>query len=808
MADDQRAKIISLNRKRGSIKSSLTKLNSFIETDDSKDSIVYQTKLDNLLKIKQNLEQIKEEYFVTAEDSELQELEDSVEELEEQCERLEQTYKRNEEGRYIVEMPIKENPPVLGESKQIARNRLDSLIKRLNKNPQMKKLYSEFIEEYAALGHMERVMEDELPETNYFLPHHGVYREGSTSTPLRVVFNASSPKSNGVSLNDLLCKGDVVEDIFELILRFRTHKFAFTFDIQKMFRQILVVPHQRDYLRILWFDENSHQEVTFRLKTVTYGTSCAPHLAIRTIKQLALDEASDFPLASEMVLRDLYMDDGITGAPDIQTAQILQQQLIKMFARAGMYLHKWTSNSQELLNSFPTSNPENTFPIDEQVSKALGMHWKPFEDLFIFTVKYENESILTKRTVLSVIARLYDPLGLLGPVISKMKIFLQKLWLQKLTFDDPLPPAIGKEWSHLVQSLRALELVKIPRWILNENPVKLILHCFSDASKAAYGAVIYLQCISANDIVTSRLVCSKSRVSPLKTVSIPRLELCGCLLASQLKAKVEKALHLQIDSAVMYTDSTISLAWIQTPPHRLKTFVANRVGKIQQLTQNNKWQHVSSTLNPADVISRGLVPEQLIDNYLWWNGPTFLQELPVSVNCADQQMIDASQDSQFLLELKDNTTHTLVTLNSDFLTNFLKISNKYNKLIRVFNFLLRFLGNCRNKKMKGSLSSKEIEEAEFKLISLVQQNVLADDFKNLASGKQQKSKWYFQKDNISVGTMVVVKDDNVPLNSWLLGRVVKVFYGKDNIIRVCLVKTAKGTYKRPITKLAILPIET
>ncbi|XP_055951616.1 uncharacterized protein LOC129987689 [Argiope bruennichi] len=785
MADDQRAKIISLNRERGSIKSSLTKLSSFIETNDSKNSIVYQTKLDNLLRIKQNLEQIKEEYFVTAEDSELQELEDSVEELEEECERL---------------------------------------------------------EEYAALGHMERVMEDGLPETNYFLPHHGVYREGSTSTPLRVVFNASSPSSNGVSLNDLLCKGDIVEDIFELILRFRTHKFAFTFDIQKMFRQILVVPHQRDYLRILWFDKNSHQEVTFRLNTVTYGTSCAPHLAIHTIKQLALDEASDFPLASEMVLRDLYMDDGIAGAPDIQTAQILQQQLIKMFERAGMSLHKWTSTSQELLNSFPTSNPENNFPIDEQVSKALGMHWKPFEDLFIFTVKYENKSMLTKRTVLSVVARLYDPLGLLGPVISKIKIFLQKLWLQKLTFDDPLPPAIGKEWSHVVQSLRALELVKIPRWILNENPVKLILHCFSDASEAAYGAVIYLQCISANDIVTSRLVCSKSRVSPLKTVSIPRLELCGCLLAAQLQAKVEKALHLQIDSAVMYTDSTISLAWIQTPPHRLKTFVANRVGKIQ-LTQNNKWQHVSSTLNPADVISRELVPEQLIDNYLWWNGPTFLQELHVSVNCADQQMIDASQDYQFLLELKDNTTHTLVTLNSDFLTNFFKISNKYNKLIRVFSFLLRFLGNCRNKKMKGSLSSKEIEEAEFKLISLVQQNVLADDFKNLASGKQvnpssklkglspfldegsnairvggrlrnadipfqQKSKWYFQKDNISVGTMVVVKDDNVPLNSWLLGRVVKVFYGKDNIIRVCLVKTAKGTYKRPITKLAILPIET
>ncbi|XP_055936576.1 uncharacterized protein LOC129966191 [Argiope bruennichi] len=303
----------------------------FIDSSAKEGESEFNHKFCGLVTQNDNLEKIIERFWQveTLHENKFSLSEDSI-----YCEEhFKQTYKRNEVGRYIVEMPIKENPPVLGESKQIARNRLDSLITRLNKNPQMKKLYSEFIEEYEALGHMERVMEDELPETNYFLPHHGVYREGSTSTPLRVVFNASSPSSNGVSLNDLLCKGDVVEDIFELILRFRTHKFAFTFDIQKMFRQILVAPHQRDYLRILWFDENSHQEVTFRLKTVTYGISCAPHLAIRTIKQLALDEASNFPLASEMVLRDLYMDDGIRGAPDIQTAQILQQQLIKMFAR-------------------------------------------------------------------------------------------------------------------------------------------------------------------------------------------------------------------------------------------------------------------------------------------------------------------------------------------------------------------------------------------------------------------------------------------------------------------------------------------
>ncbi|GBN28759.1 hypothetical protein AVEN_12974-1 [Araneus ventricosus] len=320
-----------------------------------------------------------------------------------------------------------------------------------------------------------------------------------------------------------------------------------------------------------------------------------------------------------------------------------------MFAKGGMNLHKWTSNSMELLNSFPSSNQERAFPIDAHVSKTLGMNWLHLDDYFIFKVDCKHVPNPTKRNVLSVIARLYDPLGLLGPVICKMT-FLQKLWLEKLSFDDPLPQPIAVEWNHLVSSLKAIGL--------------------------------------PDDTSTAKLVASNSRVSPLKTVSIPRLELCGCLLAAQLKAKVEQALNLQIDSILMYTDSIISLAWIQTSPHHLKTFVAKRVVKIQRLTQNCEWQHVRSNLNPADVLSRGLVPEQLIEHNLWWNGPPFLQE-PVSVNCIDQQLADTSTDTRFLCELKNITSPSLMTLNSsDFLTRFLNISNNYRKLINVLVIFL------------------------------------------------------------------------------------------------------------------------
>ncbi|GFQ88441.1 integrase catalytic domain-containing protein [Trichonephila clavata] len=170
---------------------------------------------------------------------------------------------------------------------------------------------------------MERVVQSNEPPIQYYIPHH----PDNLTTKLRVVFNASSPTTTGPSLNDILMKGDVVEDVFETITRFRRHRFAFTTDIQKMYRQILVEASQRDLQRILWKVGSEEEIVTYRLKTVTYGMSNAPFLAIRTLQQLAKDEKTRFPLASEALLNDTYMDDIVSGAPDIETARRLQSEL-------------------------------------------------------------------------------------------------------------------------------------------------------------------------------------------------------------------------------------------------------------------------------------------------------------------------------------------------------------------------------------------------------------------------------------------------------------------------------------------------
>ncbi|GBN79265.1 hypothetical protein AVEN_87624-1 [Araneus ventricosus] len=277
------------------------------------------------------------------------------------------THKRDKTGRYIVQMPVKDIKK-LGESKTMAIKRLDQLWKRLSRDEAMKNLYQDFMQEYLDLNHMEKVNDvKSASPLCYYLPHHGVFRPEKTTTKLHVVFNASSTTTSGSSLNDHLLKGLVKEDIFEIMTRFRKHKFAFTTDIQKMYRQILIDPAQRDLLRIIWKDREDADPTEFRLKTVTYGTASTPFLAIRTLKQLALDESSRFPLASDVTQQDAYMDDIVSGASDLGTAKELQSQLHSMTLEhsmaGGMTLHKWSSNSKELWNSCASNDQEHQFFI-------------------------------------------------------------------------------------------------------------------------------------------------------------------------------------------------------------------------------------------------------------------------------------------------------------------------------------------------------------------------------------------------------------------------------------------------------------
>ncbi|XP_029659434.1 uncharacterized protein LOC115233264 [Formica exsecta] len=310
------------------------------------------------------------------------------------------------------------------------------LERKLERKPRLKKEYNDFIHEYAKLQHM-RELRGHHPSWNvrphFYLPHHCVIKETSATTKLRVVFDASSKTTSGISLNDALMVGPVLQqDLFSILLRFRTFEYALTADIAKMYRQVLVNEAQIPLQRILWRNQVTDDIKTYELITLTYGTASASFLAIKVIQQLADLEENEFPIGASIARRDFYVDDLITGANSKEDALMIRDQAAALLKKGGFLLRQWASNSQELLKGIGESSTTNALlELDKDgTSKTLGIKWNPSKDVLQYAISMElkGSNSHTKRSILSGIAQIFDPLGLLGPVIVVAKILIQKLW--------------------------------------------------------------------------------------------------------------------------------------------------------------------------------------------------------------------------------------------------------------------------------------------------------------------------------------------------------------------------------------------
>ncbi|XP_076385085.1 uncharacterized protein LOC105663785 [Megachile rotundata] len=341
---------------------------------------------------------------------------------EEACENhFRKTHSRDASGGYTVSLQFKSSPSLLGESKRAAISFLAKLETHFNSNPSLQKEYCDFIKEYESLRHMERVPEQENFSSNYYLPHHGVWRKTSAITKLRVVFNASHKSTSGLSLNNLVHTGpNLLSEVFSILLRWRRHAIAFVADIEKMYRQIRVSQADCEFQKIVWRNSPTSQLSTYKLLTVAYGIACVPFLAIRTLQQLSTDEKEVYPLAALYLLHDTYVDDVVSGANTLEEAILLSQQLIALLRAGGFKLRKWVSNNPDLLKNLPADYLASSFNLVcnfDAVSSLLGLSWNTSTDCFIFNPQPRNlTGRITKRTVFSEISGLFDPLGLLAPV--------------------------------------------------------------------------------------------------------------------------------------------------------------------------------------------------------------------------------------------------------------------------------------------------------------------------------------------------------------------------------------------------------
>lgn len=554
-------------------------------------------------------------------------------EAEEYCEELYRTttYK-NSDGRYVVSLPFRREFPnslSMGSSRNIALSQFMRNETRLLKNPDLKSQYDNVIDEYFELGHMKAVDPPNSESTVYYLPHHAVFKPESVTTKLRVVFNASNPSSNGVSLNNILHPGPVLQaDLTVLMLRWRLFRYVFNADIEKMYRQILIHPDQTPFQRILFRNNPEVDIKDFELNTVTFGVNCAPYLAIRTLIQLANDNKAQNPAASEILNTQMYVDDVLAGSHELEDAFRRRNELIEVLGSAGFVLRKWTANHIRLLEDLPCENLLDADFLklsDASTTKTLGLRWNAGTDSFYFKlVSQPGRDVVTKRAVLSEIAKLFDPAGWLSPKIIVAKIIMQQIWKDKTDWDECLKPLTLNHWHAFLNDYPNIEKINIPRWVNFHPEYDIELHGFCDASEKAYAATLYVRSISSSSEIQTHLLASKTKVAPVKTETLPRLELCGAALMAKMIESLCSQLNLAKKEIYLWTDSTIVLSWLKKPPCHWPTFVKNRVALILKKVGNENWSHVDSKDNPADLASRGTLARDLIDNSLWWHGPKWL----------------------------------------------------------------------------------------------------------------------------------------------------------------------------------------
>ncbi|XP_075156671.1 uncharacterized protein LOC142229953 [Haematobia irritans] len=656
-----------------------------------------------------------------------------IDESEAYCEDYyKKTTYREDSGRYVVRLPFRSEYPqniYLSASKSSASAQYFRMEKTLEKSHELKNEYNRVLQEYIDLGHMEPVQHREesgLKQSSFFLPHHAVIRPDRKSTKVRVVFNGSKKTSSGYSLNNVLLPGPtLIADLMQIIIGWRFYKFVFTGDIEKMYRQVLVHPEDRKYQLIFHRPVENEAVKTYQLKTVTFGINCAPFLALRTLIQLSEDCNSNQILASNILKNETYVDDVLSGGHTIDEAVSKQVQLTEVLNSASFPLKKITSNCQTLLSNLAREDllDEEFLKFDESsATKTLGIRWNAKTDTFFYKVKEVlHDPSPTKRQVLSVIARLYDPLGWLGPIIVIAKVFMQKLWQDNVDWNDRIPENLYDEWKAFIEHLPAISTLKIPRWIGFSPGRRVQVHGFSDASEKAYCGAIYIRVECENGEIASNLLMAKTRVAPLRCITIPKLELCGALLMAKLLDSVKICCEYE---RFYWTDSSIVLGWLQKSPQVLKTFVSNRIAEILRISDVKSWRHVKTEENPADLGTRGSTPQDLQHNLLWWHGPPWLKT-------AREQWSPPRTFEPTELETKRTSNLHIHIFNEEIITRFSSLPIA----LRVVCYIYRFINRSRKKSItnKITLQAEEIENSKRKLIVMSQKLYYPQDYELLLS---------------------------------------------------------------------------
>ncbi|XP_051239353.1 uncharacterized protein LOC127353832 [Dicentrarchus labrax] len=627
-----------------------------------------------------------------------------------------QTYK-DEANTWVAPLPFRSPRNRLPNNRLQAVKRLSSVRRNLDKKPQMKKDFINFMQKIFDANQAEPAPQLTEGQECWYLPLFGVYHPRKPEQ-IRVVFD-SSAKHEGLSLNDvLLCGPDLNNTLIGVLLRFRKEPVAVTAD--KPVKE-------------------------FRMTVHVFGNSPSPAVAIFCLRRAASEATESTPEAREFVMRNFYMDDGLASFPTETDAIKVLQSSQEMLAESNIRLHKIASNSSSVMQAFPTEDwAKGVKDFDfggesPSLQRSLGLSWNLVTDSFTFCVSSE-EKPLTKRGVLSTVNSLFDPLGFVAPVTVGGRNIMRELSVEQYDWDAPLPTAKQEQWKLWRNSMKELEQLDIPRPYV---PVSLVtqtqyreLCVFSDASDIAIAAVAYLRTVSMTGECHVGFVMGKSKLTPRPAHTVPRLELCAAVLAVEMADFIKGEMDIDIHSVKFYTDSRIVLGYINNTSRRFYVYVSNRITRIRKSSHPHQWHYINTEQNPADHGTRPLAATDLKSTN-WFSGPSFLSR-PQQENTApidNFELIHPDQDREIRPEV--TAISTKVTLVPDVLgaQRFERFSS-WKSLVRAISRLIkRVRSEVKVPDSEGS-RGEESAQATVVIIRAMQQEVFFKEIEHLIKRDQ------------------------------------------------------------------------
>ena len=636
------------------------------------------------------------------------------------------------DGHYVLPIPWKDDVEIPC-NYEVASSRLRSLVRSLERQDKLG-VYDAEIQKLLTKGYAEVVPEGQSSSSKiWYLPHHKVETDKKPGK-IRVVFDCAA-EFKGESLNDKCKQGpDLNNKVVHVLLRFRQYLLAIMADVEAMYYQVRVKVSDRDALRFLWID-SSGKVVEYRMNAHIFGGVWCACIATYAMRKTLEDQKVEDEFVVDVVNRSFYVDDCLRSVSSVEEAKKVVVDVKQVLQEGGFNLTKFVTNDEEVLATIKEEDRAKEIKElgEDVVSKALGISWEVKQDVFKIKIDVKQEEVVTRKIMLKVIASRYDPLGLVSPCVVTGRMLFQEATRLKIGWEEAVPDHIAMRWKKWIEELDELKNVSFPRCMKKEG-VRYEVHNFSDASEKGYGCCSYLKSILADGSIHVSLMMSKARVSPMKHVTIPRLELQAALVAAQMNEVVKEELDIPISKTYFWVDSQIVLAYIKNKKKRLKTYVANRVSKIHSISKVDEWKFVPGRINTADYVSRGMSPKEMMSSR-WETGPEFLWEEEMD-EVIEECEIPAGDE-----EVKKEVVVNVVRVEEHPISRIVKYYSSWRKVKRVVAWMLKIKKRLMIKKKEVGMNKvtvDDMKQAEEEIIKYVQSQTYTDEIKELKKNEVVK----------------------------------------------------------------------